>query len=185
MCSVSVIYSPLGSGPMPASYGREPGGGLGRRHSSMRDRWETLWRRVGDLAIQLVDGADLEEASWRLPARPASCGRARRLIRKQLSAWGMEHVSDEAELLVSELVANVLRHTCCDDLTLRISTVNGLLRCEVEDCNEGIPRMRWPAPDDESGRGLYILDSLACCWGTDRTRSGKIMWFELPSYAGR
>lgn len=182
---MTLIYFPLGNQPLPASHDCAQDNGPRRRHSSMRDRWETLRRRVGDLAIQLVDASDLEEASWRLPVQPTSCGRARRLIRKQLCAWGMEYASDEAELLVSELVANVLRHTCCDDLTLRLSTVNGLLRCEVEDRSGGIPKMRWPAPDDESGRGLYILDSLACCWGTDRTRSGKIMWFELPSYASR
>ncbi|WP_143737236.1 ATP-binding protein [Microbispora sp. GKU 823] len=180
-----MIYSPLRNQPMPAAHHCEATNGPRRRPSSFRHRWQTLRRRVEDLAIQLADGPDVEVTSWRLPAQATSCGRARHLIRKRLSAWGMHYLSDEAELLVSELVTNVLRHTCCDDLTIRLSTVNGLLRCEVEDCNGAIPKMRWPAPDDESGRGLHVLDSLACCWGTDRTRSGKIMWFELPSYARR
>ncbi len=170
---------------MPASHGCEATNGPRRRPPSLRHPWQTLRRRVGDLAVQLADGPDVEVASWRLPAQATSCGRARRLTRKRLSAWGMEYLSDEAELLVSELVTNVLRHTCCDELTIRLLTVNGLLRGEVEDCDWAVPTMRWPAPDDECGRGLHVLDSLACCWGTDRTPSGKIMWFELPSYAPR
>ncbi|MEV1202398.1 ATP-binding protein [Microbispora rosea] len=180
-----MIYSPFRNQPMPASYGCEAGNRPRRRHSFIRDRWQTLLRVVGDLAIQLADSPDFEVTSWRLPVETTSCGRARRLTRKQLSTWGMDYLADEAELLVSELVANVLRHTCCDDLTMRLSTVHGLLRCEIEDCSEGIPKMRWPAPDDESGRGLHILDALACCWGTDRTPRGKIIWFELSSKVRR
>ncbi len=32
---------------------------------------------------------------------------------------------------------------------------------------------------DEGGRGLHILDIMACCWGGTRTPTGKVMWFEL------
>jgi hypothetical protein len=36
-------------------------------------------------------------------------------------------------------------------------------------------------PDDleESGRGLYLVDALARAWGSRRTSTGKVVWFEL------
>lgn len=154
-------------------------------HRAVRQRWETLVQRVGDLAIRLVDEPDIEAATWRLPAEPASVGLARRLTRERLSAWDLEKLSDVTELLVSELVTNVLRHTGCGDLVVRLSVVEGLLRCEVEDADDALPDVARPATGDESGRGLLLLDSLACCWGAQRTRSGKIMWFELPACALR
>ncbi|MEU6407764.1 ATP-binding protein [Microbispora sp. NPDC046933] len=182
---MSLIYCPVRE-PMPAAHGGEAAtAALRRRHFMVRHRWETLRQRVGDLAIQLVDDPDVEVASWRLPADATSAGRARRLVRERLSAWGMDKLSDVTELLVSELVTNVVCHTCCGDLVVRLSAVEGLLRCEVEDCDGAMPEMARPSAADENGRGLRLLDSLACCWGAERTRQGKITWFELPAYALR
>ncbi|WP_432928596.1 ATP-binding protein [Microbispora sp. CA-135349] len=182
---MSVIYCPVqDESPSSAHDGGAPAA-LPRRHSVIRHRWATLRQRVGDLTIRIADDLDVESASWRLPADAASAGRARRLTRERLSAWGLEKLSDVAELLVSELVTNVLCHTCCGDLVVRLSAVEGLLRCEVEDCDGVLPEMARPSAGDENGRGLRLLDSLACCWGAERTRQGKIMWFELPAYAFR
>ncbi|XVQ86316.1 ATP-binding protein [Microbispora siamensis] len=187
---MSLIYCPVrdeslsSTSPSSAQGGDSPTA-LSRRHSAVRHRWETLRQRVGDLAIQLVDDPDVEAASWRLPADATSVGRARRLVGERLSAWGMENLSDVTRLLVSELVTNVLCHTCCGDLVVRLSAVEGLLRCEVEDCDGTMPDMARPSACDENGRGLRLLDSLACCWGAERTRQGKITWFELPAYALR
>ncbi|MFC7722654.1 hypothetical protein [Nonomuraea recticatena] len=39
---------------------------------------------------------------------------------------------------------------------------------------------------DETGRGLYLVEQLACCWGSARTARGKAVWFELsvrPAHA--
>ncbi|MBX6382677.1 MAG: ATP-binding protein [Microbispora sp.] len=155
------------------------------RQSAIRHRWETLRRRVGDFTIQLLEDPDVEAASWRLPADATSPGRARRLTRERLSAWDLEHLTEVTELLVSELVTNVLCHTRCRDLVVRLSAVEGLLRCEVEDCDDAMPEMAHPSAGDECGRGLQLIDSLACCWGAERTRHGKIMWFELPTYGLR
>ncbi|GLX05611.1 ATP-binding protein [Microbispora sp. NBRC 16548] len=182
---MSLLFCPVRDESLSSAQGGDAPGASERRHSAVRHRWETLRQRVGDLAIQLVDDPDVEAASWRLPADATSVGRARRLVGERLSAWGMENLSDVTQLLVSELVTNVLCHTCCGDLVVRLSAVEGLLRCEVEDCDGGMPEMARPSAADEHGRGLRLLDSLACCWGAERTRQGKIMWFELPAYAFR
>ncbi|MEV4454844.1 ATP-binding protein [Microbispora sp. NPDC049633] len=182
---MTMLYSPVRDESRSLAHGGDVPAARQRRHSSVRHRLETLRQRVGDLTIQLVDEPDVDEASWRLPAHPASVGRARRLTRERLRTWDMEKLSDTVELLVSELVTNVLCHTCCGDLVVRLSAVEGLLRCEVEDCDGALPEVARPCAGDENGRGLLLLDSLACCWGAQRTRRGKIMWFELPAYALR
>lgn len=154
-----------------------------RRHSVIRERWDSLRQRVGEFAVQLVEVPEVEVASWRLPADATTAGKARRLTRECLADWDSEDLSDVAELLVSELVTNVLCHTCCADLTLRLSAAEGMLRCEVEDCDGRLPSTSRPEArdEDESGRGLHLLDMLACCWGAQRTRDGKVIWFELSS----
>lgn len=186
---MSLLISVQDEALSPASPSSRQGGDTPaapqRRRSAVRNRWEALRKRVGDLAIQLVDDPDVETASWRLPADATSAGLARRLIHERLGAWGMENLSDVTQLLVSELVTNVLCHTCCGDLVVRLSAVEGMLRCEVEDCDDAMPEMARPSTGEEHGRGLRLMDSLACCWGAERTRQGKIMWFELPVYALR
>ncbi|MEU7881663.1 ATP-binding protein [Microbispora bryophytorum] len=182
---MTLLYCPVQNESPSSAQAGEALTASQRWHSAVRQRWERLRQRVGDLAIQLVDDPDVEAATWRLPADATSAGQARRLVGERLTAWAMENLSDVTQLLVSELVTNVLCHTCCGDLVVRLSAVEGLLRCEVEDSDGEMPAMtRQPASDEhEHGRGLRLLASLACCWGAERTRQGKIMWFELPAYA--
>jgi anti-sigma regulatory factor (Ser/Thr protein kinase) len=89
----------------------------------------------------------------------------------------------DAQLLVSELVSNSIRHAGMgrDDL-IRVTAdwSGGRLRVHVRD--GGLPRRAppvvgsiRPAPGAESGFGLYLVDRLASRWGT--TASGY--WFEL------
>jgi hypothetical protein len=39
------------------------------------------------------------------------------------------------------------------------------------------------AASDEHGRGLSIVDRLACAWGVETSPDSKIVWFELPTVA--
>jgi hypothetical protein len=49
---------------------------------------------------------------------------------------------------------------------------------EVWDENSRLPEPAWPDLDDESGRGLMLVDALAARWGWDLPNSGrgKIVW---------
>ncbi|WP_084965870.1 ATP-binding protein [Thermoactinospora rubra] len=120
----------------------------------------------------------LMSASWTLPHHPASAPAARKLLRAQALAWQVDH--DVAELLVSEVVTNALRHAP-GPVRLTVWLIEGLLRCEVEDRNTVALRARHPAEHDEGGYGLGLLDALACCWGSIPTPTGKAVWFELPA----
>lgn len=144
----------------------------------VRERWRAARRRIGEIVVRLMEEPEVKSLSWHLPAGRRSPAAARRLTRASLERWEMSGLSDTAELLVSELTTNAVCHT---DGPIRLTLIakENLLRCEVEDTGRELPRLD-PVDDfDESGRGLNILNILACCWGGARTPTGKVMWFEL------
>ncbi|MFG3439208.1 ATP-binding protein [Nonomuraea sp. NPDC047897] len=134
--------------------------------------WDSL------LGSMTVDPA-VRTASWKLARTPSALRRARRVTRHKLACWGAADQSDVVELLVSELVANAMEHAR-GTIRLTISMEDGLLRCEVEDDAPELPRMRQARLEDETGRGLQLVDMLSCCWGADHTAHGKVVWFEVP-----
>lgn len=77
-------------------------------------------------------------ASWPLSRDLTSVARARRLVIAQLGDWDLEEPADTAELLVSEVVTNALRHTR-GPLRLNLQVLGSRLRCEVEDTAAGGP----------------------------------------------
>ncbi|MFF7979908.1 ATP-binding protein [Streptomyces sp. NPDC007901] len=120
------------------------------------------------------------DASWPLRREPTSVRQARRLVTAQLDDWAVGDLADTAELLVSELVTNALRHTR-GSLRLNLQLRHARLLCEVEDTETACPVRTAADPDAEGGRGIEILDLLADAWGSVRTATGKTMWFELKA----
>jgi anti-sigma regulatory factor (Ser/Thr protein kinase) len=120
------------------------------------------------------------DASWPLQRELTSVGRARRLVTAQLSDWTVGDLADAAELLVSELVTNALRHTR-GPLRLNLRLHQGRLLCEVEDTESTAPVCSVVDADAEGGRGTELIDMLADAWGSTRTATGKTVWFELQS----
>ena len=130
------------------------------------------------LLVARVQGLPRESVGdWRLPAEPRSVARARELTREQLAAWDLETLADTAELLVSELVTNALRHGE-GDIRLRL-LLDRTLVCEVWDAGLVQPRRRRAHVTDEGGRGLQLVGLLSTAWGSRRTHQGKTVWFEL------
>ncbi|MBY8876129.1 ATP-binding SpoIIE family protein phosphatase [Actinacidiphila acidipaludis] len=149
-------------------------------------------RRQDDAALlalntDRVPAADI--AARDLPCVPSSAARARKVALGQLRAWGREDLSDEAALVVSELVGNTVRHAvgigadaAGDDtgmIRLRLLRLGGSLICEVYDGSEATPRVRHPALDDEFGRGLQLVALTAAGWGARYTEHGKCIWASL------
>lgn len=114
---------------------------------------------------------------WSLPWSPTACSSARTVIRDVLPQWGLEDLVPTAELLVSELVSNALRHAS-GPLCLTLERVSDL-RCLVSDGTADLPRPADAGPEDESGRGLVLVDMLAARWGCEGGPEGKSVWFEL------
>ncbi|UGQ09441.1 SpoIIE family protein phosphatase [Yinghuangia sp. ASG 101] len=121
-------------------------------------------------------------ASWWLPAEPSVVARARALTRTTMREWRLEGLVDVAELLVSELVTNALRYGA-GPIRLRLLRGRALL-CEVADAVPTLPRLREAGDDDEGGRGMQLVTTLAERWGSRRAGHGKTVWFELQLPAG-
>ncbi len=89
----------------------------------------------------------------------------------------------EAEIVVSELVANALRHArSLADGMIRVhwKVKAGVVEVEVSD-GGGVSTPR-PAPQSlwaSNGRGLRIVRSLAHEWGVTDERTGRTVWAAL------
>ncbi|MFJ3309498.1 ATP-binding protein [Streptomyces sp. NPDC086549] len=114
---------------------------------------------------------------WSLPWSPSACALARTAIRDVLPRWGLGQLVPIAELLVSELVSNALRHAA-GPLRLTLERVSDV-RCLVSDGSSRPPRPTEAGPADEHGRGLTLVDMLAARWGCEHGPVGKSVWFEL------
>ena len=113
-----------------------------------------------------------------LPAAPQSPRAARAALRDLLEHAGLDH--DDAVLMVSELVTNAVRYVADDDVLLRASVDDGLLRVDVRDGGRTLPRLPdLPEWDAEGGRGLALVAELADLWGSEVVAGVKNLWFEL------
>ncbi|MFJ8075104.1 ATP-binding protein [Streptomyces sp. NPDC096176] len=104
----------------------------------------------------------------------------RRILRAYLTSWELLEVADAAELALTELVANVVRHVPgrrCQ--TLMLLQGEGV-RVEVSD---GCPRLPRPSVCGElaaGGRGLLLVEAVSDSWGVEPHPGGrgKTVWFE-------
>ena len=115
-----------------------------------------------------------------LAAQTSEARRARTHVRAQLGLWdldGSEALVERAELLVTELVANAVRHGTMPE-ALRL-TFDGALTIEVTDANPHPPRPRHAAWDDDGGRGLELVELMSDKWGWEPRPTGKNVWAQL------
>ncbi|MGW4275197.1 SpoIIE family protein phosphatase [Streptomyces seoulensis] len=118
-------------------------------------------------------------AFWDLDFEAASVGRARALVGERLAQWRLEELAFPAELVVSELVTNAVRHAR-GPIGLRLIRTENRVICSVLDHSNTSPHLRRAGVVEEGGRGLFLVAQFALRWGTRYTRTGKIIWAELP-----
>ncbi len=124
----------------------------------------------------------------RLPTTPEAGRLARALVREACLRWGLEELLPRAEVIVTELVANAVRHAG-GDVGLAVSRLDRHLHLAVRDGSPERPRR--DGPDDGSalgGRGLLVVDAYAASWGCTPMAHGKVVWATLrvsPRAGGR
>lgn len=103
--------------------------------------------------------------------------RVRSFVSEMLRIWGCD-VDENASLLASELVSNVVLHAGTD-MKVRLRLDPPILVVEVEDGSSALPEPLAISTESERGRGLVLIEGLSQRWGARRSSTGKTVWFEL------
>ncbi|MGW2742009.1 ATP-binding protein [Streptomyces sp. NPDC001450] len=122
---------------------------------------------------------------WALPflAEPEEVSALRRLLRIHLGTWGLHHLAEGAQLCVSELVSNVIKHVGHGTpTTLAVSMNDTFLHIEIHDPDtRALPTLLEADLDSEGGRGMALVDRLADRWGVQLRADRKVTWCELAT----
>jgi anti-sigma regulatory factor (Ser/Thr protein kinase) len=126
-------------------------------------------------------------------ALPSAAGAARRETVQTLKDWGLLQLIETAELLVSELVGNAVKHTGVmaeqptyteleglQTILLQLRVERGVLLIQVWDGDPTLPVLKEADFMSEGGRGLQLVETLSRRWGAYPVGRGKIVWCELP-----
>ena len=128
-------------------------------------------------------------AVFRFDAVPESAAKARRSARTVMTAWDLPGLTEDVDLVVSELVTNALLHTGLGPggepapVRLELELAEGALTCRVVDSSPLPPQPEEADHDAESGRGLILVEALANAWDWEDLPEGKAVWarFLLPA----
>ncbi|MFF5635170.1 SpoIIE family protein phosphatase [Streptomyces sp. NPDC012825] len=141
-----------------------------------------------DVAVLVVqhpsrEGTDAElfhNAALELLGGVEAAPRARAFASGVLSSWRFPvELRDLGVLATSELVGNSLQHGT-PPMRLRLRRTDRRLIIEVTDGDDHLPRRRRAETEDEAGRGISIIATIASSWGSRRTPGGgKAVWCEF------
>lgn len=134
-----------------------------------------------------MDGDGVERVVTRLPGDASAVPAARRFAGQAAADYGAgPDCIDTTKLLVTEVATNAVVHAHSPiRLTVSPEPPNSV-RIEVRDDDPTPPPLpEAPEPNATSGRGLWLVSSLARRWGVNRNGKGKTVWFEVDGNGGR
>jgi serine/threonine-protein kinase RsbW len=124
--------------------------------------------------------AQMAPVDIRVPLTAAAAASIRHAIADALAGHVPNRTVADAQLVLSELVTNSVRHSGLDgDAMLRIaaSLAGGVLRLEVIDEGEGAVVVRPPSIAG-GGFGLNVVEMLSRAWGVEREDTTRV-WVEM------
>ena len=126
-----------------------------------------------------------EPAEAAIPLGVDAPGVARSVVAQWLGGQVAPPVLETAQLVVSELVTNSVRHSGLpdgEDLVVRVSLWAGRCRVEVEDPGcAGTIEPEPGDPDEAAWTGLHVVRALSERWGVVRAAGGPTrVWAQLP-----
>lgn len=128
---------------------------------------------VDDLTLRIAVSAAEEGTLERDPAGKW-VGVLRRISTAKLRAWGLESITEEAELLVSELATNALRYGEDGQIEFRLVVTLQLVLIAVNDGSPHRPQLKSVDDVSEAGRGLFLVSAYAADWGV--SDDGMTTW---------
>jgi len=150
---------------------------LGPRVDVTYRPWREISRRRerGRQEAGVVRG---ESLSRTYPVRETAAAAARRDLERIVGDLE-PRVAETAELLVTELVANSIRHSGLApgaSIELVVSLMAGVIHAEVWDHGAGFTPTAAGPGGEHGGFGLFLVSELADRWGVEP--EGRV-WFEL------
>jgi hypothetical protein len=114
-----------------------------------------------------------------LPNSPTAPIIARAVVWEACEMWGVQQLSDDAVLVVSELVENAVRHAHSESV-LRVELRPSGLSLAVRDNDPAVPALESPGPRVPGHRGVQLVAKVSVAWGcTPSSDGGKIVWAVL------
>jgi anti-sigma regulatory factor (Ser/Thr protein kinase) len=136
--------------------------------------------------LRTEDGPPARTYSFTAPNAETTPRVARDMVVALLRATEHPGIVEDARLLVSEVVTNVVQHTAACLLTVEAVVSAESVRVSVSDGDCGNrPSASRALPDTaaEHGRGLLLVSALASQWGVsvggELEPMGKSVWFVL------
>ena len=121
---------------------------------------------------------DVVAAMAAFDSSAASVAQARRLVERQLDDWGQSDLSDDARLVVSELLTNAALHAK-PPIKLRLARLPAGVRLEVSDGSPELPLKVRASSEVMTGRGWSLVEALCDSWGVQPAGNGKVVWATL------
>ena len=88
---------------------------------------------------------------------------------------------DNATLLLSEVIANAVRHARGGTILITLTLSQSRFVAQVQDESASLPVRRGTAGEG-GGWGLDLIDELSNRWGVDQhPGDGKTVWFEIDN----
>lgn len=131
-----------------------------------------------DMTTTPADEAECPGYSKTMMRTPETALRARRLVREAMRAWDMDDAWDGAALLLTELVANAVRHAGGERVRVIISRPDEdrVYVAVVDREPRRLPELRKAGAEDIGGRGLALVEEMADRWGYDLMGNGLRPW---------
>jgi len=129
-----------------------------------------------------------------LAADKAAVPSARHRLRLDLKEWGLQHLLDDAELVVTEIVTNAVNATDAvswpasrPPVRMWVLADSATLVVLVWDACAAEPVPAHAAADDETGRGLLLIHALSRSglYHPPGDGAGKVIWAQFPKHPTR
>lgn len=134
----------------------------------------------------MIYGEDcIKRKPWELPfvAEPSEIAGLRRVLKLHLTLWGLPDLIETAQICVTELVSNVIKHVGAGvPAKLAVSMSGTYLRIELHDPDRrALPTLLNAGCEAETGRGVALVDAVTDRWGAILRADSKVVWCELAT----
>jgi anti-sigma regulatory factor (Ser/Thr protein kinase) len=126
----------------------------------------------------ITEAAAAPLITFTLPSTPYSVQLARFYVRAAMKHHGLEKFTDDAEIIISELVTNSIVHAGGSSVSAEVMYLRGYgaVSIIVSDCSPNPPVLRPVSSEAEHWRGLPLVRALSDRWGWAPQEAGKAVY---------